>query len=164
MFNNGKEAILFYVDARNIGFDFKTPKVSKLDFEGHGTEYDANALVSMPGYTIIVETIIDLEKIMLKTLTHAEIKYLIHWAIYDVEDETIDPRPEAMRPDKRKDLAELSVKYKKELLLGVIVKFEGGLKKYGYLKGERAQPYFSRNNIIVANPDCERQYRQKEAA
>jgi len=126
-FKNGREAVLFYVKARMNGFVCAGTEYIMED-EGHNLQYDSNILPLSPTYTIIVETLVDLEKIFKDSLSYLEIQFILAWGANSATGE--DEFPENPTADEFQALTRRGQAYR---YLQILAKIEGGLRKFKYL-------------------------------
>lgn len=141
-FSTGKQAILFYVEARMRDFITAAATAQVVKDEGQKLQYDANTLPGPPAWAEITDVLIDIEKIMESCLSPLEIRALLKWAMDEADDESLSPnllndtRPD-MRLDKHeatKEFSEMSRQGKWYRIWSILIKLEEGLMKFGYMK------------------------------
>jgi hypothetical protein len=138
MFKSGEDAVLFYVKARAMGFVCAGSEFIMED-EGYGLQYDSNTLPGAPAYTTIVETLVDLEKILKASLSHLEIQFILAWAgNVSIGD---DEFPENPTFDEFQAMTKRGQSYR---ILQILTKVEGGLRQFKYLHQEAAETFLDR--------------------
>jgi len=126
MFASGREAVLFYVKEREMGF---VPSGLEyfMEDEGFHLQYDSNTIPGAPHWTETIETLIDLEKVFKASLNELEIHALMAWANSDCDDPNLNSKPGLT---EYKDLTKTG---KWLRIHRMLAKVENGLRKFKYL-------------------------------
>lgn len=127
MFASGREAVLFYVKERMLGFVALGSEYI-IESEGFEIQYDSNKIANSASYTVTVETLVDLEKIFKDSLNVMEIQALIAWAINAGPDD-----PDLNLKSGLTEFQELTKGGKWRRINRMLVKVENGLRRFKYL-------------------------------
>lgn len=127
-FKTGEEAIFFFIENKN-SFKIENQMVLKIiEDEGHGLRFQSNSNSNNPEWTSIIETIVDIERILRRDMVDSDVKSLMRFAIYGRTDDI--PRGQPIF-DAQYEV--LGIRGKQKRVQIALQRFEAALFKDHYL-------------------------------
>jgi hypothetical protein len=80
-FDNGLAALLFFIEKQDFS-PYENAMMAKiLNDGGHGLQYDANSHSITPWWSDIIDTLADMEKILRRTFSRMELRFLLAYTL-----------------------------------------------------------------------------------